>query len=159
VSLLLLPFCATCSPSAQGQDAKALSHVITSQLCTLSSPFVALPAPAFANQPGMSAPVEELQFAADSAAVADWLRSSGVAVALGMLSQCGPGVGGMAGGVVGARGVDGMVAAQEDAQRELKCRQAMMSVHAFERTCGINAQVCLSAGAAEVSPNACFRAH
>jgi hypothetical protein len=100
----------------------------------------------------MSPPVEELQFAADSAAVADWLRSSSVAVALGVLSQCGPGVGGMAAGVVGARGVDGMMAAQEDAQRELKCRQAMMSVQAFERTCGINAQVCLPAGAAEMSP-------
>jgi hypothetical protein len=47
----------------------------------------------------------------------------------------------MAGGLVGARGVDGMMAAQEDAQRELKCSQAMMSVQAFERTCGINAQV------------------
>jgi hypothetical protein len=104
----------------------------------------------------MSQPVEELQFAADSAAVADWLRSSGVAVALGVLSQCGPGVGGMAAGVVGARGVDGMVAAQEDAQRELKCRQAMMSVQAFERTCGINAQVCL---AAEMSLNVCLCGH
>ena len=52
-------------------DAKALSHVVSSQLCTLASPFVALPGPAFANQPGMPAPVEELQFAAD-AAVCGW---------------------------------------------------------------------------------------
>ncbi|WIA09188.1 hypothetical protein OEZ85_008599 [Tetradesmus obliquus] len=125
----------------QGQDAKALSHVVTSQLCTLASPFVALPAPAFCNQPGMPAQVEELQFAADSLAVAEWLHGSAVAVALGVLSQSGPGImPGMAGGMMGSRGVDGMMAAQEDAQRELKCRQAMMSVQAFERTCGINAQ-------------------
>lgn len=129
-------------PPAQGQDAKALSHVVTSQLCTLASPFVALPAPALCNQPGMPAQVEELQFAADSLAVAEWLHGSAVAVALGVLSQSGPGImPGMAGGMMGSRGVDGMMAAQEDAQRELKCRQAMMSVQAFERTCGINAQV------------------
>jgi hypothetical protein len=133
----------------QGQDAKALSHVISSQLCTLASPFVALPA--FSNQPGMAAPVEELQFAADALAVAEWLRGSSVAVALGVLSQSGPGImPGVAGGAMGSRGVDGMMAAQEDAQRELKCHQAMMSVQAFERTCGINAQVRTLLGAVGV---------
>lgn len=43
--------------------------------------------------------------------------------------------------VLAGRGVDGMVAAQEDAQRELKCRQALLSVHAFENGCHIDAQV------------------
>lgn len=39
------------------------------------------------------------------------------------------------------RGVDGVAAAQEDAQLEIKCRQALLSVHAFETSFHIDVQV------------------
>eukprot|EP00878_Enallax_costatus_P004567 GHUV01004808.1.p1 GENE.GHUV01004808.1~~GHUV01004808.1.p1 ORF type:complete len:696 (+),score=237.48 GHUV01004808.1:1024-3111(+) len=123
----------------QGRDATPLSTTLTSQLRALSSPFVAMPLPAFASAGAVA--VEELQFAADSLLVAEWLRGSQVAVALGMLALD---VGAMATPALrltlAGRVVDGMVAAQEDAQRELKCRQALLSVHAFENGCHIDAQ-------------------
>lgn len=125
----------------QGQDVKALSRIVTSQLRTLNSPFIAVPAPAFAPAGAAAPAVEELHFAADALAVAEWLRGPNVTVALGMLSQS---AAGLSSGLPGSKGVDGMLAAQEDAQRELKCRQALLSVQAFESSCQVNVQVRVS---------------
>lgn len=123
----------------QGQDAQSLSHIVASTMRTLNSPFAALPqmVMSFAASPA-AGPGEEVHFAAESGAVAEWLRSSQVAVALGMLSQ---GAAGGAGLALGLAARDGMVASQEDAQREMKCRQALLSVQAFESQCHINVQV------------------
>lgn len=74
--------------------------------------------------------------------VAEWLHGSLVAVALGMLTLgTGSTTSSSMGVTLTGRGVDGVAAAQEDAQREVKCRQALLSVHAFESSCHINAQV------------------
>ncbi|KAF8072999.1 pentatricopeptide repeat-containing protein [Scenedesmus sp. PABB004] len=100
----------------QGQDAAAMHRVLAGQLAATGAPFTLLPAPGGAD---------ELRFGADAPAVAEWLRGGALAAALGVLALPG-------------RGVDGMLAAQEDAQREIKCRQALLSVQAFEANAGVD---------------------
>lgn len=115
----------------QGQDSSALSHIVSSQLRSLSSPFLSIepvPPTALAGASGAAqgTPGEELHFLAEATAVKEWVCGPGVGLVLGQLRQS---------------GVDGLMACQEDAQRELKCRQAMVSVQTFERNATINAQV------------------
>jgi hypothetical protein len=69
---------------------------------------------------------EELHFVAEATAVSDWLSGAAAGLVLGQL---------------GKQGLDGLLACQEDAQRELKCRQAMASVQSFEANASISAQV------------------
>jgi len=104
---------------------------VSSQLRSLSSPFVSIepvPPTALAGASGAAqwAPGEELHFLAEATAVEEWVCGPGVGLVLSQLRQA---------------GVDGLMACQEDAQRELKCRQAMVSVQTFERNATINAQV------------------
>ena len=116
----------------QGQDGPSLSHVMSSQLRSLSSPFVSIePVPPTALAPVTAAnspqgPVEELHFVAEATAVAAWLAGPGAGLVLGQLRK---------------QGTDGLAACQEDAQREVKCRQAMLSVQTFEANGTINPQV------------------
>jgi hypothetical protein len=118
----------------QGQDSASISHMMSSQLRSISSPFVsiepvpptALAASAAAATDTPQGPVEELHFVAEASAVAEWLAGAGVALVLGQLRK---------------QGTDGLVACQEDAQREMKCRQAMVSVQSFESNGVINPQV------------------
>lgn len=118
----------------QDQDGSSLSHVMSSQLRSISSPFVsiepvpptALAATAAAVAGSPQGSVEELHWVAEASAVAEWLATAGVGLVLGQLRK---------------QGTDGLVACQEDAQRETKCRQAMVSVLSFESNCAINPQV------------------
>lgn len=116
----------------QGRDADS-GHTVSSQLRSLSGPFVPIePVPPTALAAGAApasgsseAACEELHFVAEPAAVAAWLNGTTVSLVLGQLSmQQGP--------------QDGLVACQEDAQRETKCRQAMMSVQTFEANAAID---------------------
>lgn len=127
--------CSLCLPRLQAdQDASVFTNVLTSQLNSLSSPFVSIePVPSDAlgaaaapeQQKGVR---EELHFVAEAMAVAEWLTGAPVQLALGQLRKQGA-------------PVDGLFACQEDVQRESKCRQAMLSVQAFESNTAINAQV------------------
>lgn len=70
-------------------------------------------------------------------ACAEWLCGPQAATALSMLS-----LSSMASSSTRAgRNVDGMVSAQEDTLRGLKCSQAMTSVQAYEGSCSIITQV------------------
>lgn len=118
----------------QSQDDASLGHVVSSQLRSLSSPFVSIepvPPTALAAAAGAApgtpqAPGEELHFVAEATAVSEWLSGPAVGLVLGQLCK---------------QGMDGLLACQEDAQREMKCRQAMVSVQTFEANAAINPQV------------------
>lgn len=106
---------------------------MSSQLQSLGSPFVSIepvPPTALATSavaPGSTQSVGvELHFVAEATAVSAWLAGAAVGLVLGQL---------------GKLGMDGLLACQEDAQREVKCRQAMVSVQSFEAHAAINAQV------------------
>jgi hypothetical protein len=64
---------------------------------------------------------------AEATAVAEWLAGGAVGLAVGQLAM--------------KQGLDGLLACQEDAQRESKCRQAMASVQSFEANAMIHTQV------------------
>jgi hypothetical protein len=119
---------------SQAQDGSSLEHLMSSQLRSLGSPFVSIEpvpptalAPSAATAPGSTQSAgDELHFVAEATAVSGWLAGAAVGLVLGQL---------------GKQSLDGLLACQEDAQRELKCRQAMVSVQSFEANAAINAQV------------------
>jgi len=110
---------------------------VTSQLQGWKSPFVAMPH--MSSMAGLTAGLVEasgeVAFAADSLQVAEWLHGPLVTLAVSRL------VPGAAGPAL-VKGVhDGMMTGQEDAHREVKCRQAVRSVAAYESKVHIKAQV------------------
>eukprot|EP00879_Flechtneria_rotunda_P003589 GHRR01003824.1.p1 GENE.GHRR01003824.1~~GHRR01003824.1.p1 ORF type:complete len:562 (+),score=207.75 GHRR01003824.1:1417-3102(+) len=115
--------------AVQGQDMESLNTILSNQLRSLGSPFIIMPQVA-------AAPVIEIHFAANSLATAQWLKGPAVAAVLGLLGL----VGTSAGLAVTGRGVDGMLTSQEDMQREVNCRQALLSIQTYEAACQINVQ-------------------
>jgi hypothetical protein len=118
-------------PPLQDKDGTSLSHIVSSQLRGTSSPFISIepvPPTALGAAAAPQEPCEELHFVAEATAVAEWLSGGAVGLVLGQLGV--------------KQGLDGLLACQEDAQRESKCRQAMASVQTFEANALIHTQVC-----------------
>eukprot|EP00775_Hariotina_reticulata_P007913 gene7913-8109_t len=120
----------------KAQDAQSVSLHVTSQLRGWKSPFVALPQMSSITclTSGLAETGGELSFAADSLPLAEWLHGPVVTVAVSRLA---PGSAGLS-LVKGA--ADGMMTSQEDAHKEVKCRQAVRSVAAYESKSCIKAQ-------------------
>lgn len=119
-----------CAPPLQDKDGNSLSHIVSSQLRGTSSPFISIepvPPTALGAAAAPQDPGEELHFVAEATAVAEWLADGAVGLVLGQLAV--------------KQGLDGLLACQEDAQRESKCRQAMASVQTFEASALIHTQV------------------
>lgn len=110
----------------QSEEAAALHESAISQLNSLGSPFV-LVQPSGASS---SSTVPEPRFAADGAAAAEWLHGPVFTFALSLLQAA-----------VALPAVDGMLAAQEDTQLELRCQQAMAAVRAAQGSIAVDAQV------------------
>lgn len=110
---------------------------VTSQLRGWKSPFVALPqmSSMACLTSGLAEAGGELRFAADSLPLAEWLHGPVVTLAISRLAHSAAGL-----GLVQAA-ADGMMTGQEDAHKEVKCRQAVRSVAAYESKTCIKAQV------------------
>ncbi len=76
--------------------------------------------------------MDELRLCADSQALAPWLAGPAPTLALGGLQSAPP---------EALVRLDGMALAQQDMARELRCRQAMGTVQAFEMGCFVDSQV------------------
>lgn len=122
-------------PLHQDQDPAVLEQAVGGMLRALGCPFTPLNTSTGSVGTSLStlqlSSVDELRYCAESPLLADWLNSTVLALALRVLSL----------GSEASGRADGILLAQEDVQREIRCRQAIATVQRFEAAWYISSQV------------------